>query len=142
VAHLTTKKLWDAHPYPASPCDRNLFVNQCAIRMGVALHNAGVDLGSFGGARCYPGLKHSPRHVLRAQELANWLSGQVSLVGKVHRYSKVTHSDFMGRSGIVFIQDGWGPTDHIDVWDGSGMKAGSPDYFARGKAVWFWELEA
>ena len=137
---LTVKSLWDAHPYPASPCDTTLFVNQCAIRMSVALRGAGADLGSFPGAKCYPNLKHKPRHVLRAQELANWLAGQIALVGAVEKHGKVSTTDFVGRRGIVFIQDGWGPTDHIDVWDGSAMKGGNPDYFSRGKAVWFWEL--
>ena len=137
---LTVKKLWDAHPYPDNPCDTTLFENQCAIRMSVALRGAGADLGSFVGARCYPNLKHDPRHVLRAQELANWLAGQTTLVGTVTKYKRATFADFVGKKGIVFIQDGWGPTDHIDVWDGSQMKGGSADYFARG-AVWFWELE-
>jgi hypothetical protein len=138
---LSTKKLWDAHPYPDAPCDTTLFENQCAIRMSVALRGAGADLGSFAGARCYPNLKHAPRHVLRAQELANWLAGQKALVGTAAKYKKATHADFVGRQGIAFIQDGWGPTDHIDVWDGTALKGGSPDYFARGKAVWFWDLD-
>lgn len=137
---LTFTKLWDSHPYPDSPCDTTLFVNQCAIRMSVALRGAGADLASFAGAKCYPGLKHSPKHVLRAQELAEWLAGQTTLVGTVKKYKKVSSVDFAGKKGIVFIKDGWGPTDHIDVWNGSALKGGSPDYFARGKAVWFWEL--
>jgi hypothetical protein len=137
---LTTKQLWDAHPYPASPCDTTYFVNQCAIRMSVALRGAGADLGSFVGAKCYPSLAHSPRHALRAQELADWLATQTVLVGTVQKHKAVTHADFVGKKGIVFIKDGWGPTDHIDVWDGEALKGGSPDYFARGKAVWFWEL--
>lgn len=140
MASIAFRRLWDAHPYPNNPCDTTHFENQCAIRMSVALRAVGVDLSSFTGARCYPGLAHSPRHVLRAQELADWLAGQVTLVGNVERRGPSTHADFMGRRGIVFIQDGWGPTDHIDVWDGSSMKGGRPDYFARGKAVWFWEL--
>lgn len=33
----------------------------------------------------------------------------------------------MGRRGIIFIRNGWGSTDHIDVWDGEHMKGGAPD---------------
>ena len=35
-----------------------------------------------------------------------------------------------------------GSTDHIDLWNGVRciMKAGGSDYFAKGKAVWFWKL--
>ena len=135
---LSTQKLWDEHPYPDSPCDTALFPNQCAIRMGVALRGAGANLSSFTGARCWSG--HSPRHVLRAQELANWLKTQTALVGTVKTYKGVMDTNFLGKKGIVFIRDGWGPTDHIDVWDGAQMKGGSPDYFARGQEVWFWEL--
>ncbi|CAM4337788.1 T6SS effector amidase Tae4 family protein [Pseudoalteromonas ostreae] len=46
--------------------------------MGVALEKAGVDTSSFDTMypqrRCYPGLKHSPKHILAAQELANLIS--------------------------------------------------------------------
>lgn len=37
--------------------------------------------------------------------------------------------------------NGWGATDHIDIWDGSDMKGGSPSYFALGEQVWFWKLD-
>src|SRR5687767_6034542 len=116
---LDAQSVWDSHPYPDSPCDTTYFKNQCAIRMSVALRGAGADLKTFQGAKCYPALKHSPKHVLRAQELANWLAGQTNLVGQVKKFKNVTHIDFVGRKGIVFIKDGWGPTDHIDIWDGS-----------------------
>jgi hypothetical protein len=136
---LTTQKLWDNHPYPGDPCDKATFTNQCAIRMGVALAGAGLSLGTFRGAKCW--LRHTPRHILRAQELANWLVGQTTAVGTVTKYkTKVSNVDFAGKKGIVFIKDGWGATDHIDVWDGTNMKAGSTGYFALGKEVWFWEL--
>jgi len=63
--------LWLNHPYPKSPCDKETFSNQCAIRMGVALEKSGVDTSSFDvmypNRRCYPGLKYSPRHILAAK---------------------------------------------------------------------------
>jgi hypothetical protein len=109
--------------------------------MGVALTKSGVNLASFTGARCWPNLKHSPRHVLRAQELANWLVKQTALVGTVSKRKKAKSADYAGKKGIVFFQDGWtGGVDHIDVWDGHALKAGRPEYFALGKEIWFWQL--
>lgn len=132
---------WDNHPYPDFPCDQALFENQCAIRMSVVLRGAGLSTASFSGAKCYPGLKHSPKHILRAQELANWLVRQTARVGVAKKHTKtVTSADFCGKKGLVFIKGGWGPTDHIDVWNGSALKGGSLDYFSRGKEAWCWEL--
>ncbi|WP_411751996.1 type VI secretion system amidase effector protein Tae4 [Serratia sp. (in: enterobacteria)] len=138
---LSFTQLWNNHPYPDSPCD-STFINQCAIRMGVALEKSGINIHTFHGAKCYQNFKHSPRHILRAQELANWLLSRQDLVGKVAKKKKVSQNDYIGKKGIVFIKDGWGSTDHIDVWDGSKMlmKGGSPDYFTLGTEVWFWEL--
>ena len=139
---LSFQSVWDNHPYPAFPCDRTEFENQCAIRMGVALRGAGADLTSFAGAVCYPNFGHNPRHVLRAQELADWLRQNSSVAGTPSIHRNVTAENFRGRKGIVFVQDGWGATDHIDAWDGAAfeMKGGRPEYFALGREVWFWEL--
>jgi hypothetical protein len=139
VPTVTYLQIWNKHPYPDTPCDTELFPNQCAIRMGVALREAGVSLASFKGVKCWA--SHSPKHILRAQQLADWMATQTTTFGKVQKFKKsVTSSDFSGKTGLVFIQDGWGPTDHIDVWNGAELKGGSPSYFARGKQVWFWEL--
>lgn len=136
---VTSDLIWMHHPYPNTPCDTALFPNQCAIRMGVALAGAGVNMATFGGAKCW--VPHKPRHILRAQELANWMTTQTITFGKVAKFKKkVTSDDFAGKTGVVFIQDGWASTDHIDVWDGSSLKGGDPTYFALGKQVWFWEL--
>jgi hypothetical protein len=78
--------------------------------------------------------------VLRAQELADWLKSQTRLVGQPTTHKKVTSGDFIGKQGLVFIMNGWGSTDHIDAWDGTALKGGTPDYFALGQEVWFWEL--
>jgi hypothetical protein len=139
---LNFSKLWDGHPFPTDPCDKTLFENQCAIRMGIALAAAGADLSTFLGEKCYPGLAHSPRHILRAQELAEWLLTQTKIVGTALISTAVKAEDYRNKHGIVFIKDGWGATDHIDVWDGTKfqMKGGKPDYFALGKEVWFWAL--
>lgn len=121
-----------------------IVANQCAIRMGVALEASGVDTSSFDimypNRRCYPGLNHHPKHILAAQELANWIKSKTSIFGTVEVFSNVTSADFTNKKGIVFIKNGWGSTDHIDVWDGTDMKGSSPQYFALGEEVWFWPL--
>ena len=106
-------KLWINHPYPADPCNRKEFTNQCAIRMGVAIEKSGIDTSSFDemypNRRCYPGFNHSPRHILAAQELANWIKTKKSIFGAVKTYKKgATSADFTDKKGIVFIVNGWG----------------------------------
>jgi hypothetical protein len=101
------RKIWDAHPYPASPCDRVAFTNQCAIRMSVALAGAGVDLSSFRGARCYPGMGHGGSHILRAQELADWIARQHATFGMAGKRKNVTADDYARKPGLVFVQNGW-----------------------------------
>ena len=78
MALLGFRELWDNHPYPQSPCD-SYFVNQCAIRMGVALEQTGLTI--TGVARCW--FRHTPHHILRAQELANALVKLTEHVGNV-----------------------------------------------------------
>ncbi len=119
--------LWQNHPGWTEPCN---FDHQCAIRMGIALQKSNVDLKSFHGARCWEG--HTPRHILRAQELADWINIKEHYFGTRSTYNKVTHSNFSSKKGIVFIQNGWGPTDHIDLWNGNEMKVGEISYFSKG----------
>ena len=136
--------LWANHPYPSKPCDENSFPNQCAIRMGVALEKSSIDTSSFDSMypnrRCYSGFKHSPRHILAAQELANWMKSKKNIFGNAGIYQKVSSKDFINIKGIVFIKNGWGSTDHIDLWNGVAMKGGFPVYFSLGQEIWFWEL--
>lgn len=129
--------LWANHPgRDAHPC---VFENQCAIRMGVCLEKSGIDTSSFTGVRCWHG--HSPGHILRAQELANWLESKSDLFG--HSQKSFSSSIVQGKRGILFIQNGWsGGVDHIDLWDGKKrqMIGGELDYLKLGEQVWFWEL--
>ena len=113
---ITFEELWKHHPgRESSPCNHD---NQCAVRMGVALAECKVDLSSFKGALCWE-KGHNPKHILRAQELADWMANKKALFGerKVYKRTKDSPkmSDFVGKKGIIFIKDGWGPTDHIDL---------------------------
>jgi len=115
--------LWKHHPYPDFPCDEDTFRNQCAIRMGVSLEKSGVDTSSFDtmfpNRRCYPGFKHNPKHILAAQQLADWILTKNEIFGNVVKKSDVTSKDYIAKKGVVFILNGWGNTDHIDVWNGA-----------------------
>jgi hypothetical protein len=143
VATLQTAALWRAHPKGVvKPCDPHYFVNQCAIRLGVALAGAGVSLASFTGARCFPRLKHHPPHILRAQELASWLLTQTGVVGPVTKYkgSDVSLASITTKQGIIFIKDGWGATDHIDVLYRGKLAGGDVSWLIMGKELWVWQL--
>lgn len=145
--------LWGNHPDGTHPCDSSKFRNQCAIRLGVALEKSGYDTSRLAVRRCstaYPALKaHAPGHILSAQELADALaldSRSWSANARVKKFPgsiRKNQSAFAGRKGIVFIQNGWGPVDHIDLWDGSRVKGATilPGAFTQsGTAVWFWDL--
>ncbi|MGN0921141.1 MAG: T6SS effector amidase Tae4 family protein [Cellvibrio sp.] len=150
ISKPSAKLLWDHHPYPKSPCNTELFPNQCAIRMTEALIGAGVDISSFDKLyprrRCssaYPSLKHHhPGHIMSAQELANWMDKNPALFGPTKKFrGDITSANFVGKKGIVFIMNGWGSTDHIDIWNGNKMKGGQPQYFGLGEEIWFWQLD-
>lgn len=94
----------------------------------------------FPNRRCYSGFKHSPRHILAAQELADWIKSKSNIFGEVSKIDKQKiNKSLVGKNGIVFIKDGWGPVDHIDAWNGVAMQGGDPSYFSLGKEIWFWE---
>lgn len=141
------EKLWNNHPANKGilkPCATNgkgNFDNQCAIRVGTSLLDSGIGLGSFKGTYCWHG--HGKRHVLRTQELANWLAGQPHLFGPLVKIQSIAQVE--GKMGILFFKDFWGrgnQGDHIDIWDGEEMpkESGADSYFSRAKEVWFWRL--
>lgn len=143
------KLLWNNHPGRTNVCDDTVFTNQCAIRMGTALELSGFQLSTDRRVlrRCtteYNAYKDHAHgkvrgHVLAAQELANWIKSQTNTFGSRH----IVHSkeELLGRTGIVFFRDGWGATDHIDVWDGESLVGGFPSYFNSDfKELWFWDM--
>jgi len=146
-------KLWKHHPgFAETPCDSDLFRNQCAIRMGVALEGADVDTSAFDVRRCstdFPALRdHEPGHILGAQELANALARHAQEWPSTSRVQKFTGTmkdnwqHFKAHRGIIFIRNGWGTTDHIDLWDAfkNEMPGARNPYLTRGQQVWFWWL--
>lgn len=118
--------------------------------MGEAFRKSGVDLKSFKGVRCWHG--HKPAHILRAEELAEWLSGPFSPFKQKFVFEGVNgFSQITGKKGIIFFKDYYGPNqqgDHIDLWNGSRFtRLTSWVQFAvqRGRhysdaTVWFWPV--
>ena len=148
VMIVSFKSLWTWHPANLgviNPCttDGSInFENQCAIRMGVCLSKAGVPLSSFSGAKCYPGHKHNQSHILRAEELASWMKKNPGFFGSAEIKRNVKSTDYAGKKGIIFLMNFWGAGnqgDHIDLWNGSKMTRGAPEYFSGAQEVWFWE---
>ena len=122
-------ELWKNYP-SNDPCvnpatKKKAYDNQCAIRVGLALEKCGVGFKSFRGPRCEFGAAGNGM-VLRAQELADWLSTQpFANCTKPKMYSgKGFQSSVAAQKGIIFFKDYWlrdgekTPTgDHIDLWN-------------------------
>ncbi|MBP2615073.1 type VI secretion system amidase effector protein Tae4 [Chryseobacterium jejuense] len=136
--------LWKNHPGTLKPCNVVEFPNQCAIRMSEAFNKSGVDLASFSGAKCWEKYEDKFRHILRAQELANWVDKHPEVFGNTLKLQRKKHPTMSSKSfrhkGLIFIKDGWGATDHIDLWDKNSLRAGSVDYLSLGIEIWFWPL--
>jgi hypothetical protein len=147
--------LWKNHIGRGYVCDQTVFGNQCAMRMGKSLEDSGVSLANKALKRCSSYSTkfkhHSPGHVRSAQELANVFYRNPKLLGagvkKLILDGSINDnmSSFTHKKGMVFIMNGWGNTDHIDLWDGYLMQmkgsSNTISYRLRGKQVWFWELK-
>jgi hypothetical protein len=132
---LSFEKLWDGYPGSKPYVDAKTgdppkgFENQCALKVSVALHAAGVDMRTFDGAHV---LLKGRRAAVRAEQLAAWL-GRARIAGVApardiageHWQDRVK-----GKTGILFFADYWlregekHPSgDHIDLWNGSRLTA-------------------
>jgi Type VI secretion system (T6SS), amidase effector protein 4 len=146
---ISFANLWKAHPAQRgveSPCASAAgvphFENQCAIKMGLALQHAGVDMAAYPKTKCC-WFGHTEKHVLRAEELAMWLKNRPELFGNVVRTKHTTVEAFRGKKGIVMCRNFWGTGmqgDHIDLWNGQQFSDGEEDYFERSQEVWFWAV--
>jgi type VI secretion system (T6SS) effector Tae4 (amidase) len=149
-------RFWRNHPANLTPpvidpCKSNgqpNFPNECCIRFGTMLVNAGISLNSYTGEFCWYG--HGKIHTLRVEEMKLWLnSDDVTFVDKAeiskrsHGHQK-TYLDYQGRRGIVAFINFWGEGnqgDHIDLWNGTKIAHGALDYFERSEAIWYWEMK-
>lgn len=176
---LQFSKLWNGHPLNNSeqtparmlkptkvgdtvlPVGAPSFHNQCAIRMGVALHAAGLTLAQIGNPRVSWYHPKEEMYVLVAQELANGLkNANINGLGPMIKVQdpKNFHKELFGKTGIIFFKDYWRRTgesqptgDHIDVWNGYRTSAkwliewfswlGYTENYGFSKEIWFWEVK-
>jgi Type VI secretion system (T6SS), amidase effector protein 4 len=150
----TFQELWAAHPGRTDVCDKTTFGNQCAMRMGTALRAIGANLAGLKTCVQYDQRtfkSHAPGHIRAAQDLANHFYKKTTEKGlgaasfKVYTGSINANIDALKNAkGMIFIMNGWGSTDHIDVWFGNGstgaLKGGDVSYFAVGEEVWLWSF--
>ncbi len=166
--------LWAAYPSSKPYVDSKTgkvpegYDNQCAIKVSVALGEAGAKLDSFKGAAV---TIKGAKVAIRAQELAAWLKVQ-RIEGVASSPETISGEDWekkiKGRTGIVYFADYWirgnekVPTgDHIDLWNGnrltaSGLEGAAVTFLRFGlgiesgpgfsslnkaKTIWFWEVK-
>lgn len=116
------------------------FSNQCAIKVSVAIHGAGIEMKSFTTKVIGVDPKDFGRVEINgkntatlAAQLAMWLKKQ-PFCGLPQQPENITGENWekkvKGRAGIVYFADYWmrsddrkdRPTgDHIDLWNGSRM---------------------
>jgi len=150
--------LWANHPTikgDAPLLDRDVYKDQCAINLAAAFMRAGVSFDRFPGTFSWQADK--PKYPIRAQEFANWFSqSQGGLMHRVEKYEgKDGFEKIAGRSGVIFIQNYWGPGrqgDHIDLWSGARLTDFSSWFrvhmgisweglmtdYRKASAIWFW----
>ena len=166
---INFQKLWNNHPLnwdppETHPCkvpgtNEDSYENECAIKMSVALTGAGIDMSACHKTRCdYRKTAGHENHIIRAQELADWLASP-TVLGTPNKYlqpKKKTLAEYkaaaymsvQNRKGIVFFQNFFGQGnqgDHIDAWNGLIMSGDYNsyhiNYFQRAPHIWFWELK-
>lgn len=185
AGRLFLTRLWQSHPLNAEvrvmhPCTaphaqtnmdgkhveagQPLFENQCAVRLGVALKQAGVVLHNSVRIETCGAHPKEEMHTIRANELARAL--EVTKMPGMRPVRKMTDpkqineffSHIPTKPGIIYIKGYWqrpGETgmqgDHIDVWNGyrtavkplaqSFVNVGVVSNYAQAQEVWFWEQE-
>ena len=130
------------YPNPLGEYCEQADPNECAVRMSMALHGAGVDISTGpkmkGPTHLHPG---GVTIQMGARVLADYLWGALGPPQRLGRSEPWTIEDFGNRQGIIYLPNaqrgGDALTEHIDVI--SGGVAGS-DFYPN-IMVWFWEYE-
>jgi len=159
------KTAYDSYRADSAPCKKGA-VNQCAVRMSVALVRCGLDFQAFPDpARVHNGwrsCRNSIPHVMGANELARYLQ---TLIGSPRVFTTAQRAEaesrIRGSKGIIYFDNCFrrnGQTakrgDHIDLWTGqkyynqiikvgAGGDAGvNAELFEKSDGgIWFWPLE-
>lgn len=132
------------------------YPNQCAINLHAALLRSGFNMKTFTGTLSWQ--KDRTKYAIRAQEMADWLARPGILQGGAKKFSgKEAFENMAAKTGIVFFQNYWGPSeqgDHIDLWNGSRLTdwtswiriqaginiPGVWSDYKKAKSVWFWAV--
>jgi hypothetical protein len=158
VPVVTFSQLWESYPSGHPYVDQKTgkppegYDNQCAIKVSVAIHGAGVEMKSFKGATV---ALNERRAAIVATQLAAWLKLQ-PFCGLPKQPENVTGKNWQdkikGRTGIVYFEDYWGRSpkekaantpsgDHIDLWNGSRLTATGLSFFSTlGRRIGFNEV--
>lgn len=160
----TFAQLWANHPVIKGDTpllDSAVYQNQCAINMSAALLRSGVDMRTYPGAKSWQ--KDKPKYAIRAEELANWLAtGAAHLPTKLIKFAgedvKSAFDKIDGKTGIIFLQDYYGPGlsgDHIDLFNKNRMTnlsswfriatgfsyEGRWSDYKKSKTIWLWDMK-
>lgn len=145
VEAVTFAELWkfypDGHPYvdPKTGEPPKGYENQCAIKVSVAIHGAGVEMKSFRGAAVK---MNGLTTAIAATQLAGWLALQ-PFCGLPREPENVTGQEWKdkvrGRTGIIYFENYWkraGETstatgDHIDLWNKSRLTPNAANNMRR-----------
>lgn len=154
---VTFKELWSNYPsseikHLDPKTSKETFDNHCAINLSHSLLMSGISMSSFKGTKCWNCSIKDGSHIVRAQELADWLKkkpfpGCPDPIVTVGQEFKET---LKGKKGIIFFKDYWqrevekGSTrrtgDHIDFWDdGTLAGSGSVGSFFRISLGFHWD---
>jgi hypothetical protein len=146
---VTFAELWDNYP-SGDPYNNPNYKNQCAIRLSVTLHRAGIGMQSFSRNLIRPMIGDKIGRILldgkptatRADEMAQWL--KLYPFAGLPKPEDVTGPDWQtkvkGRTGIIQFSHYWareGESDanasggHIDLWNRDTLTASGLEGRAR-----------
>lgn len=109
------KELWNEYPKGtngrnARPSSDSYAINQCAIRVGVALDGSGMDMTG------YPSINKTSEGFPRSSKgLADWLWNEV----RPPMIMSQTHFDanYADKTGLIYLAPPQGAVGHIDLWN-------------------------
>jgi RHS repeat-associated protein len=116
------------HAHPSS----DPYANQCAIRVGYAFMNSGIDMSSYPEVN-----KTSDGYPRSSKNLADWTWQNFGMpkIMSVEDFQ----NNYSGQTGLIFENANPGYTSHIDLWN-AGV-TGSGFYTVSYKEIWFWPIK-
>ena len=155
-AYMDLEKIYNTYVKGQDLRPGSLYVNECAIRLSVALSMNGFSFARFKEKSRVKNGGHTGipvPHVYGAHELAEYLKsewGPPIYFG--NKAAEKAPGVLNGKRGIIYFNNCSGKGDHIDLWNGFefynqilGTSAhagysGKGSLFERSDFVWFWEI--